>query len=119
MAVGYLLDENVDTAYRDQLARRGTLAIMVVGEAGVPAKGTADPVILLWCEQHDFLLVTNNRRTMPRHLADRMAAGQHVPGIIILDPDGSLGSNLNELALIADALLPDELRDQILYLPLR
>lgn len=119
MAAGYLLDENVDVAYRDQLALRGPLVVRVVGESDAPPKRTTDPDILVWCEQNDFVLVTNNRRTMPRHLADHLAAGQHVPGIVMLDEDLGIGGNIDELLLIAGAALPDELRDQITYLPIR
>jgi hypothetical protein len=65
------------------------------------------------------MLVTNNRRTMPRHLADHLAAGRHVPGIVMLDDDLGIGGNFDELLLIAGASLPDEFRDQIIYLPIR
>lgn len=119
MALEYLLDENVDVAYRDQLAQRGVLSVRVVGDGGAPSKRTTDPEILVWCERNGFVLVTNNRRTMPRHLADHLAAGRHVPGIIVLDDDLGIGGNLDELLLIAGASLSDELRDQIVYLPLR
>jgi hypothetical protein len=40
---------------------------------------TLDPEILLWCEAHRFILVTNNRRSMPRHLADHLAMGCQNP----------------------------------------
>ena len=119
MAVGYLLDENVDVAYRDQLAIRGPWSVRVVGERTVPPKRTTDPDILIWREGNDFVLVTNNRRTMPRHLADHLTAGRHVPGIVMLDDDLGIGGNVEELLLIAGASLPDEIRDRIIYLPIR
>lgn len=65
------------------------------------------------------MLVTNNRRTKPQHLADHLAAGRHVPGIVMLDDDLGIGGNIDELLLIAGASLPDEFRDQIIYLPIR
>jgi predicted nuclease of predicted toxin-antitoxin system len=119
MIVGYLLDENVDVAYRDQLTRRGSIPVRAVGESDAPSKQTTDPDILIWCERHEFVLVTNNRRTMPRHLADHLSAGRHIPGIIVLGDDLSFGGNLEELLLIAVAARSDELRDQIVYLPVR
>lgn len=119
MAVGYLLDENVDIAYRDQLIVRGSWSIRVVGDPDAPPKRTTDPEILIWCERNDFVLLTNNRQTMPRHLADHLAAGRHVPGIVMLDDDLGIGGNMDELLLIAGASLLEELRDQITYLPVR
>ncbi len=119
MAVGYLLDENVDVAYRDQLTARGSWSVRIVGDGTAPPKRTIDPDILIWCEEHDFVLVTNNRRTMPRHLADHLAAGRRVPGIVMLDEDLGIGGNIDELLLVAGASHSDELRDRITYLPIR
>jgi hypothetical protein len=119
MAVGFLLDENVDVAYWDQLMARGSWPVRVVGGQAAPSKRTTDPDILIWCEGNDFMLVTNNRRTMPQHLADHLAAGRHVPGIVMLDDGLGIGGNIDELLLIMGASLPDEFRDRIIYLPFR
>src|SRR5262249_32670542 len=119
MKVKYLLDENVDLEYRFQLIRHNpTLTVWAVNDPGAPAKETPDPDILRWCEEHDFILVTNNRRSMPRHLADHLAEGRHVPGIFILNPELSLGETIEELILIAEATFADEYADHISYLPL-
>jgi len=90
----YLLDEHIPPAYRTQILRRAErlapfaeLEVWAIGDPDAPAKGTLDPEILLWCESHGFVLVTNNRRSMPVHLADHLAAGQHVPGIFTISPD--------------------------------
>jgi len=64
-------------AYRTQLlSREPRLTIWKIGMPGVPPSGTLDPEILLWCEGNDFILVTNNRKSMPVHLADHLAAGR-------------------------------------------
>lgn len=115
----YLMDENVDIAYPIQLRRRRPdLVIRVIGELGVSPKKTPDPEILLWCEEYNFVLVTNNRASMPVHLVDHIAQGRHVPGIFILNPDLSIGQNMDELILIADGSFDDEYQDQIIHLPL-
>ncbi|MBI2760941.1 MAG: DUF5615 family PIN-like protein [Chloroflexi bacterium] len=120
MAACYLLDENVDLAYRTQLTRHDpTLTVEAVGEEDAPGTRTPDPVILDWCEYNDAWLVTNNRATMPDHLAAHIEAGRHVPGIFILNEALGLGGNVEQLLLIAGASLPDEWQDQIVYLPLR
>jgi hypothetical protein len=85
---------------------------------GAPAKGTQDPEILCWCEDNFFILVTNNRRSMPRHLRDHLAQGRHVPDIFTLNPEMSVGQTIEELLLIWAASYPDEYRDRIIYLPL-
>lgn len=88
MSLKYLLDENVNPSYRTQLLRKEpSLVVWMVGDAGTPAKSTLDPDILLWCEAYNFVLVTNNRRSMPVHLRDHIAQNHHVPGILILNPN--------------------------------
>src|SRR5215813_10888682 len=115
----YLLDEHIAPAYRAQLLRAAPeLEVWIVGDPGAPPRGTLDPEILVWCEEHSFILVTNNRRSMPRHLTDHLAEGHHVPGIFILNTELSLGETIEELILIVEASFEDEYADRISYLPL-
>jgi hypothetical protein len=88
-----------------------------IGDPGAPLEGTPDPVILEWCEAGDFLLVTNNRHSMPGHLADHLAAGRHVPGILTVDPSIPTNDLADELALLAGAARDEEYRDQIRFVP--
>ncbi|MDY7015879.1 MAG: DUF5615 family PIN-like protein [Cyanobacteriota bacterium] len=119
MALKYLIDENVTPIYTTQLRRkRPDIVVWAVGEIGTPPKSTLDPEILVWCEERSFILVTNNRRSMPVHLADHLMKGGHIPGIFILNPDLSIGQNIEELILIADCSFEDEYQDQIIHLPL-
>ena len=119
MALKYLIDENVDPIYTIQLRRfQPDLFVMAVGDLTTPQKGTLDPEILLWCEENDFVLVTNNRKSMPVHLADHIAQKHHVPGIFILSPKLSVCENLEQLLLIAEGSLDNEYQDRIEFLPL-
>lgn len=116
----FLLDENVDPLFRTQLLQHEPeMVIWKVGDSGAPPRGTLDPDILSWCEEHDFVLVTNNRRSMPVHLTDHVAAGRHVPGILILDAEMTIGETLDELILIWGASHPNEYQDRIVFLPSR
>jgi len=55
---------------------------------------------------------------MPVHLAEHLAQGRHIPGILILNPKLSIGETIDELILIADACFDEEYLDQIVNLPL-
>ncbi len=55
---------------------------------------------------------------MPVHLADHLDQERHVPGILILSTNLSIGRNLAELTLIAQASYDNEYRDRIEHLPL-
>ncbi|HLC16444.1 MAG TPA: hypothetical protein VJL89_09490 [Thermodesulfovibrionia bacterium] len=95
------------------MQREPTLVVWKIGDPGVPPKGTSDPEILQWREEQGFLLITNNRKSMPDYLAAHIEAGQHIPGIIELNPKMSIGETIDELILIWGASTPNEYQDMI------
>lgn len=118
MTLCYLLDENVDQALAVGLRRRDPeLVVRAIGEPGAPPVATPDPTILVWCEQYDFVLVTNNRRTMAPHLGDHLANGHHAPDIFVLSAKLSLGETIENLLDAATLSLEGEYHDQIRHLP--
>lgn len=117
--IRYLLDENVNPLSRAELLKREpNLVVWKVGDPGAPPRGTPDPAILQWCEENAFILVTNNRRSMPQHLRDHLHEGRHAPGVFELNPDMGIGETIEELLLIWGAADMDEYRDLLIYLPL-
>ena len=116
----YLIDENISPVYCTQLLyHEPSLTVLTIGDEGAPARSTPDPEILEWCEKHDFSLVTNNRKSMPQHLVDHLAAGHHVPGVFTINLNVSIRLIIEQLILIAGASYKDEYIDQIVYVPLR
>jgi len=114
----YLMDENLNPLYKAQLlAKEPNLLVYEIGDPGCPPKGTPDPEILYWCEKNDYVLVTNNRKSMPPHLAKHLAEERHIPGILTINDEMSIGEAIEELLLIAEASFADEYRDRIEYLP--
>lgn len=117
--VRYLLDEDTPHSLRDQLLRRAPeIDILAVGDETGPARGTPDPQLLHRIEREGYILVSRNRRTMPRHLRDHLEAGGHLPGIFLLRRHYSVGQMLEDLLLIGEEGRPKEYRDRIEYLPL-
>jgi hypothetical protein len=118
MSIQYLFDENVDPAYVNQIRRPNPdLVVLAVGELTAPSKETLDPEILIWCEIHNFILVTNNRRSIPVHLTEHLEQNCHVPGIFILNSKLSIGQNIELLLLIYEASFDNEYQDIIYNLP--
>ena len=116
----YLLDEHIPPAYHTQLLyHEPSLTVLAIGDEGAPARSTKDPEILRWCEQNHFSLITNNRKSMPQHLVDHLAAGHHVPGIFTINLNVSIGLVIEQLILIAGASYEDEYIDQIVFIPLK
>jgi Domain of unknown function (DUF5615) len=116
----YLLDENVDPIVRIALHHDWSeIEGWMVGDPGAPERGTPDAEILLWCEAKEFCLVTNNRASMPVHLAEHLATGRHVPGIFILNNRKmSVGETVQELTMIWAASKPEEYADALSFLPI-
>ncbi len=122
MSVQYLLDENLPPLYQEQLLRyQSDLTVLIIGELSAistPAKGTLDPEILIWCESNNFILVTNNRTSMPVHLDEHLSQYRQVPGIFVLRPKATIGQIIDDLILIALAGEPQEYQNRITYIPL-
>lgn len=116
---GFLLDEHVPLVIRTRLRQLAVgVRVYRVGDGVAPPASTPDPDLLVWIDDHDCLLVTNNRATMPVHLAAHLAQGRHVRGIVQLPERMNIGAVLDNLLLIRGAGLPDEFQDRITHLPL-
>ena|SRR5579864_4710320 len=113
MIAGFLLDEHLPKWWSRDLRRAMPgLIVWQVGDREAPPLESLDVVLLAFCDEHDLLLLTNNRKSMPKHLAAYVALGRHVPGIFVVDPRMSIPVLATTLTLIAGAY-----RDQIQYLP--
>ena len=118
-AIRYLLDENVDPDLRTALHRQyPDMVVWTLGDPGTPKRGTLDPEILQWCQANRIILVTNNRASMPVHLRDHLAVGDHAPGIFILNATMSMGETAEELALIWEVAEAETYFDQLRFLPI-
>ncbi len=114
----FLLDEHLPPSIIDEFRRREpALEIRAIDQAPAPPRGTLDPEILTWIEINGYLLVTNNRASMPVHLAAHLANSHHIPGILVTPAPLRIGPLINVLLLVWGASLPDEYRDKITYLP--
>ena len=77
---GYLFDEQMPALLVDYLKSHfEAVTVAAIGDGSAPPKGRLDPEVLIWCEAHACVLVTNNRRSMPGHLAGHLAKGRQHP----------------------------------------
>ena len=119
MTLAYIIDENRSPLYKElMLHHESHLTVWRVGEPGVPPISSPDPDILVWCEEQDCILVTNNRASMPQHLKIHLDQGRHMPGIFILKDEMTIGETIEELILIAETAFENEYQDRIAYLPI-
>ena len=115
----FLLDENMDRAIQRQLQRLDSeIDVKLVGDAEVPPRGTPDPDILMWIEYNSYILVTRNRKTMPKHFTEHLTAGGHVPGVICIRKSVTMKELIDVLYLIWYASNDEEYRDRLVFIPL-
>jgi hypothetical protein len=112
-----LIDEDVHGDIVAGLRRRNpTLDLVRVQDVGLGS--TPDAIILQWAAQQGRVVVSVDKKTLAVEAWDRVANGLPMPGVAILRIILTIGQAINELELIAIAGNPDDLRDQVLYLPL-
>jgi hypothetical protein len=113
--VRLLTDEHIPTALIDALLDRG---VDVVRVQDVGLRSTPDPDILEWAATQTRVFVTFDWSTVPGFAYDRVRASLAMPGAVVVDETLMIGAMAEELHTIAVCGKPDDLRDQVIYIPL-
>jgi hypothetical protein len=113
----FLIDENLSLRLKTTLNRHHPAIDGVrVGDAGAPPVGTLDPDILHYLEAEQRVLITDNRASMPVHLADHAAGGGRHWGIFEVRKDAPLGALADLIALYWEASETEEWIDRVEWL---
>jgi len=80
--------------------------------------GADDPTILEWAAQERRVLLTHDISTMTGHAYARIRAGKPIAGIIEVPQSLPIGQAISDLLTIVQCSFPEELENQIQYLPL-
>lgn len=114
----FATDECLDGRLVRELLRRCPASVVRIQDEGL--RTADDETILAWCASNDRVLITHDRETMIGFAYRRVAAAERMPGLVvvaIVDPS-NLGRLIEDLVLVVDAALPEELEDQVVYVPL-
>jgi predicted nuclease of predicted toxin-antitoxin system len=98
------------------LLRRPELDLVRVQDAGLG--GADDPAVLAWAAENDRILLTHDRATMPGFAHERLAAGQPMVGIFVLNDRLPVRQAIDELLLVDAGSAQAEWFGRVLYLPL-
>jgi predicted nuclease of predicted toxin-antitoxin system len=112
-----LIDEVVRGDIVDGLRRcQPTLDLVRVQDVGL--RHTPDALILEWAAQQGRVVVSMDKETLAVDAWDCVARGLPIPGVAILRILLTIGQAINEPEIIALAGNPDDLPDQVIYLPM-
>ncbi len=122
MPLSFLLDEHLrGTLWRaiQHHNARGVnpLDVVRVADPENLRLGSLDPEILLWADREERILVSEDRKTLARHLADHLLAGHHSPGIFTIRSTTTLSRLISFLEVAAYASEAHEWRDRIEFIP--
>ena len=113
----FLTDENFEgDIFRGLLRRKPDLDIVRVQDVGLLEAD--DPTILDWADDQGRILLTHDRRTMPRFAYQRMSEGQTIAGLLVLKATIPIAQAIEDILLIEGVSTADEWINKVQDLPL-
>jgi hypothetical protein len=86
----------------------------------VLGENAPDPDVLQWAGSDGRVLVTNDRRTMHKHVWERKAEGKLVPGVVFTTLTQPVGAAIDDILLLALCMPEEEIAARVVvYLPFR
>lgn len=80
--------------------------------------GASDPVVLEWAAQEDRILLTHDVQTIVGFAYERVRADLPMPGVIEVKTSSSIGTTIEELAIMIAASKAGEFENQVKYIPI-
>ncbi len=112
-----LADENFNgDIVRGLLLRQPELDIVLVQDVGL--SGARDSDILAWAAENERIVLTHDRATMTDYAYERMAAGQKMAGVFVLNDRFPVGNAIEEILLMAACSEQSEWSGRTVYVPL-
>lgn len=92
MKLRFLIDENLSPRLKATINRHyPAIDVVRVGDQDTLPLGTRDPDLLLYLERAQRTLITDNRDSMPGHIADHFAQGHQHYEIFEIRKDAPFG----------------------------
>ncbi len=107
-----LLDENLNHRILRGLKLRFPSLDYVIAQA-TELQGSKDSVLLAWAGQHGRVLMTHDSKTIPRFAYERIAAGEPMPGVIVIPWDLQIGQAIEELIILFECSRPKDFRNSV------
>ena len=115
--VHLLSDENFNgDIVRGLFLRHPALDLLRVQDVGL--EETEDPDILAWAAVNNRIILTHDRATMPDFAYARVATGQQMLGVFVIDDHMAMRQAIDEILLIEGCSEQAEWNGLVVYLPL-
>ena len=112
-----LSDENFNgDIVRGLLLRQPDLDVVRVQDVGLA--GADDPDILAWAAANNRIVLTHDGATMPDYAYERVAAGDGMPGVFILNDRFPVGQAIQEVLFMVACSEQAEWSGRAVRLPL-
>ena len=112
-----LADENFNgDIVRGLLLRQPDLDIVRVQDVG--HTGVDDPDVLAWAAENNRIVLTHDRATMSDYAYERVAAGQRMAGVFILNDRFPVGRAIEEILLLVACTEQAEWSGRAVHVPL-
>jgi hypothetical protein len=78
-----------------------------------------DPDILAWAASEGRILLTHDRKTVPKFAYQRVRAGQPMPGVFVIrNRPNLIGQMVEEILLVVLCSSQEEWKDRVEFLPI-
>lgn len=112
-----MTDENFEGAiFRGLLRHKPDLDLVRVQDVGLSEAD--DLAILEWANTEGRILLTHDRRTMPRYAYERMAEGKSIAGMIVMKATIPVGQAIEDILLIEGSSTAEEWVNMVQDIPL-
>ena len=101
---------------RALLLRQPDLDIVRVQDVGLA--GVSDPDILTWAAANNRIILTHDRATLPDYAFERLARGESMPGVFILNDRFPVAHATRDILLTLECSEQSEWIDRVVHLPL-
>lgn len=101
---------------RGLLRRRPTLDLLRIQDVGL--MHTPDSDLLEWAAKEGRQLLSHDLSTMSAAVVDRLDKGKPMPGVFLVHDWLPIGQAIDEILFYDDAAQPEDLKNQIIYLPM-
>ena len=112
-----LADENFNgDIVRGLLLRQPDLDIVRVQDVGLA--GADDPDVLAWAAENNRIVLTHDRATMSDYAYERVAAGEGMAGVFILNDRVPVGRAIEEIQQMVACTAQAEWSGRAVHVPL-